>query len=63
MLRMGSLNLPVHTALNVTLRDCSKRFGVGEVGQSRKGRLSVLEPLIKGGSFNFQLPMEVGQPV
>ena len=56
-------NLPVHPALNVTLRDCSNCFGVGEVGQSRKGGLSVLEPLIRGGSFNFQLPMKVGQPV
>ena len=40
-------------------REWSKSIGWGGLGQ-RGGGSSVFEPLIRGGSFNFQLPMGDG---
>ena len=41
------------------LRDWSKSIGVGGPEQ-RGGGSSVFEPLVRGGSFNFQLPLRGG---
>ena len=47
----------------ISLRTGQKAFlGVGGPEQ-RGGGSSVFEPLVRGGSFNFQLPIEVGHPV
>ena len=43
------------------LRDRSKSIGGGP--EQRGGESSVFEPLVRGESFNFQLPMGVGHPV
>jgi len=39
------------------LRDRSKSIGGGP--EQRGGESSVFEPLVRGGSFKFQLPVEV----
>ena len=39
------------------LRDWSKSIGEGGGPKQRRGGSSDFEPLIRGGSFNFQLPM------
>ena len=46
----------------VALRDWSKSTGDG-MGWSREGGSLVFEPLVRGGSLNFQLPIGVGHPV
>ena len=47
------------------IRDGSKIIGQGGRPEQRGGRgggSSVFEPLVRGGSFNFQLPIGVGHP-
>ena len=57
---MKRLKVGVHCSSSI--RDWSKSIGWGGPEQ-RGGGSSVFEPLVRGGSFNFQLPMGVGHPI
>ena len=43
-------------------KELVKKYWGGGVGLSREGVESVFEPLVRGGSLNFQLPTGVGHP-
>ena len=52
---------PIAESVLESLGTGQKVLGSGP--EQRGGGSSVFEPLLRGGSFNFQLPIGVGHPV